>query len=118
MTAPRYKQTKWSGLDNYECQLCPYATLDYGLMVAHVRETHPTPAELGGQAPHPLASVPFASDEAAELALEAGLGPADFEAHHPTGKSGFTLHDVRRIAASRLRGASPEGTTQATTEEN
>lgn len=101
MTAPRYRTTKWSGLDNFECQQCPFSTLDHGLIIRHVRERHPTPAEAGHHEEHPLAAIEFASDEAAELAITAGLLPAHFDAYTHTGKGGYTLADVRRIAAAR-----------------
>lgn len=32
--------TKWAGLDNYECGLCAYATLDAEAMVGHLRAVH------------------------------------------------------------------------------
>ena len=103
MTAPRYKTTKWNGLDNFECLHCKFATLDRGLIAQHVRGRHPTAAESGGHEPHPLASIPFASDEAAELAISAGLVPEDFANHSPTGQTGYVLDDVRRVAASATK---------------
>lgn len=116
MTAPRYKTTSWAGHPNYECLHCPFATLDQGLMIRHVRERHPTPAESGHHEEHPLSGIAFASDEAAELAIEAGMLPQQFAAYTPTGKSGYTLADVRRIAAARPA-EDAAGSTEATTQE-
>ena len=118
MTAPRYKTTKWNGFPNFECQHCPFATLDQGVMIRHVRERHPTPAESGLVEEHPLARIEFASDEAAEFAIELGLLPEHFCAYTHTGKGGYTLADVRRIAAARSTGSDDAvGSTEATTQE-
>lgn len=117
MSTPRYKTTSWAGHPNFECLLCPFATLDHGLMIRHVRQRHPTPAESGLHEEHPLARIEFASDEAAELAIEMGLLPEHFATYTHTGKGGYTLADVRRIAAARSS-ASSESTTEATTQES
>lgn len=50
-TKPRFKKTSWAGNDNYECQLCPFATLDHDLIEAHVRERHPLPSEEAATSP-------------------------------------------------------------------
>lgn len=100
MTAPRYTESTWKGLPNFECTHCSFATLDRGQMVRHVRDRHPTDAELGGQTPGPLEGVRFASTEAQEAAIAAGLTVDDFATHSPTGKSGYVLSDVRAIAAT------------------
>lgn len=118
MSAPRYKTTKWSGLDNFECLHCPFATLDRGLMIRHVRQRHPTPSESGQHEEHPLARIDFASDEAAEFAITGELLPQDFAAYTHTGKGGYTLADVKRISAARARSATADGITEATTEES
>lgn len=47
-----------------------------------------------------LAEVEFASDEAAEIALEEGLTAEDFRGEEPSGKTGHTADDARRIAES------------------
>lgn len=104
MTAPRFKKGTWNGLTNWECTRCGYANLDRGLVVHHVRTRHPTAAEAAGE-PHPLADVRFASDEAAELAIEHGLTAEDLADHTPTGRTGYVLSDVRAIAAAK---GSPE----------
>lgn len=109
MTAPRFRKTKWHGMDNYACNACGYATLDRGIMVEHVRTKHPTPAEVGGE-PHPLAGVEFASDEAMELALEAGLTAGDLAGHTPTGRGGYVVGDVRAIIAASAPGSPEEPT--------
>lgn len=47
---------------------------------------------------NPLAGVVFASDEAAELALEKGLTAGTFAGVEPTGATGYTKADVRKLA--------------------
>lgn len=42
-----------------------------------------------------LDGVEFASDEAAEAAIEADMTHADFVGRTPSGKTGFTVADVR-----------------------
>lgn len=110
MTAPRYRKGTWNGMPNWECTQCGYANLDRGKVVAHVRAKHPTAAEQGGE-PHPLAEVPFASDEAMELALREGLTAEEMADHHPTGRTGYVLGDVRAVVAARS-GSSPEEPTE------
>lgn len=100
MTAPRYRESKWKGLPSFECEACPFATLDHGAIVNHVKRRHPTTAELGGSK-DPLAGVPWASASAEGLAKYKGLEGSDFHGHEPTGKAGFNMDDVRHIAASR-----------------
>lgn len=46
-------------------------------------------------------SVNFASDEAAEAAVAAGLSPEDFEDVEPSGAGGFTKADVEAVAKGR-----------------
>lgn len=36
-----YRVTKWAGLDNYECERCPFATLDGPRIREHVAHAHP-----------------------------------------------------------------------------
>jgi hypothetical protein len=98
MARKRYAKNKWSGLDNFQCRLCQYATTDKGLIIRHVRTEHPTEAE---GADHPLTAIPFASDSAATLAVEEGLKPEDFATHAPTGAGGYVLQDVRAIVSGR-----------------
>lgn len=45
-----------------------------------------------------LASIEFASDGAAEEAASAGLTADDFAGIEPSGKTGFTVGDVRALA--------------------
>jgi hypothetical protein len=45
--------------------------------------------------------VDFASDKAADAALDAKLSPADFDGRTPTGATGFTVADVEAIIAAR-----------------
>lgn len=102
MSTKRYRTTKWHHLDNYECTVCPFATLDRGRMVIHVRTEHPTAAEVG-EPVLPLAGIDFASDEAAELAATLGLSAEILKRKTPSGKTGgFTVADVR--AADNNRG--------------
>lgn len=90
-TPPRWRVGKWNGRDNYECTRCAFATLDRGLIVRHAESEHPL-----GPAPHPLAGVGFASDEAAELAIHLGVDRDALERHTPSGKSGgYTVADVK-----------------------
>ncbi|GMV06719.1 MAG: hypothetical protein AMXMBFR53_29940 [Gemmatimonadota bacterium] len=96
MTKPRYKTGTWSGYPHYACTLCPYDTLDKGEIVHHVRDRHPTEAE-GAVPAGPLAGIDFASDEAAELASELGVQAEHFT-DSPSGKSGYTVADVRHAA--------------------
>lgn len=35
-----FKRTVWRGQMNYECGLCPYATLDALVMAGHLRTVH------------------------------------------------------------------------------
>lgn len=63
----------------------------------------PLMEEIAAQPPETLAatmSVDFASAAAAELADELDLTDADFAEWEPTGKTGFTVSDVRHIAGS------------------
>lgn len=99
-TAPRWRITDWCGRPNYECNACPFATLDGGRIVAHVREKHPTMAEQGPAAADPLVGIVFASDAAETEARKLGLDREAFGAHSPTGATGYVLDDVRRIARS------------------
>jgi len=39
-TSPPVSVTVWAGWENYECQLCAYATLDVGAMVGHLKAVH------------------------------------------------------------------------------
>lgn len=32
--------TVWSGMRNYECRMCAYATLDVGAMAGHLKAVH------------------------------------------------------------------------------
>jgi hypothetical protein len=41
----RWTKNTWAGRDNYACNLCPFATLEHGLMEQHARERHPLPSE-------------------------------------------------------------------------
>lgn len=101
MTKPRYRTTNWKGYDNYECEHCPYSTLDRGEMVLHVKREHPTPAEGAAHEAGPLAGIDWATDRGAEVASELGLTAEDFQHHSPTGETGYTVADVRAIAAAR-----------------
>ena len=38
--AKPFKRTVWHGEMNYECGLCPYATLDALVMAGHLRVVH------------------------------------------------------------------------------
>lgn len=40
----------------------------------------------------------FASPTAFDVAVEAGLGPEDFDPHEPAGKTGYTTAQVRELA--------------------
>jgi hypothetical protein len=102
-TAPRYKTTNWRGHDNYECTLCPFATLEKPRIVEHVNRAHP----LKSQAEKPLlgfGAIPFASDTARELAIElagtVGLTPDVLERSKPSGAGGYTVADVRSAAGT------------------
>lgn len=100
MTAPRYRATTWSGLENFECALCPFRTLARGTMVNHVRRNHPTAAE-GGGVGDGLELVPFASAAAENMARAADLTARHFHGQEPTGAAGgFTTSDVRPIVAN------------------
>lgn len=96
MSKPRYKTNDWKGHEHFECLQCPFDTLDRGEIVRHVRAKHPTESE-GARIEGPLAGVDFASDEAAEAAAELCLGAEHFTTS-PTGKSGYTVADVRHAA--------------------
>lgn len=105
-TKPRWKTTDWRGHPNYVCTAdrCLFATLDHGEMVLHARRQHPLASE-GGRPRHPLEGIDFASDEAAEAAVAAGLGARAFDQLTPSGKTGgYTVADVRAAA----RTAEPE----------
>lgn len=103
--APRWKTTDWRGHPNYVCMRnqpngrpCPFATLDIGLIRVHAAAEHPLASE-GRPERHPLEGVPFASDEAAEAAIAAGLTSRAFEQLTPSGRSGgYTVADVRSAA--------------------
>lgn len=104
-TPRRWKETSWRGHPNFVCtrsqpdgRPCPFATLDIGLMRVHAATEHPLASE-GGHEPHPLEGVPFASDEAAEAAIAAGLTARAFDQLTPSGRSGgYTVADVRSAA--------------------
>lgn len=102
MTSPRYRTTSWNGLENFECTVCPFTTLDRGKMVNHVRDHHPTAAELGHDYDEdPLEGIPFASGSSEELARGNGLTRADLAGHTFTGSTGYTSADVRAIVGGR-----------------
>lgn len=42
MSEKGYRENRWNGLPHFECQKCPFDTLDEAAMVAHV-ETHEPP---------------------------------------------------------------------------
>jgi len=48
-------------------------------------------------APQPLPDVEYASPQAVKLAAEAGLAAEDFAGFEPSGKTGYTLDDVRGV---------------------
>lgn len=52
---PRWVKNQWNGLDNYQCSLCPFATLDHDLMKEHARDRHPLESE---SAPDVAATTP------------------------------------------------------------
>lgn len=39
-TAGLFRRSVWRGHINYECELCPYATLDALVMAGHLRSVH------------------------------------------------------------------------------
>ena len=39
-TSPPVSVTVWAGWENYECQLCAYATLDPAVMAGHLKAVH------------------------------------------------------------------------------
>lgn len=43
-----YTIGKWSGMDNYLCQACPFATLNEVEMRVHVMERHIAPVKILG----------------------------------------------------------------------
>lgn len=56
---------------------------------------------IAGTVPPPLESVPFASDAAQEAACEFGLTARDFAGRIPSGRSGFTMADIRLVRKGR-----------------
>lgn len=97
-TAKRWRTTKWHGLDNFECNHCAFSSLDKGAMVNHVRGAHPTEAE--GRAPLGVTFVTFASEAAEAFADVHRITGEMMAATEATGQTGYTLGDVRRVAAS------------------
>ena len=55
--------------------------------------------EAPAPAPEALDRDAFGSKSAFELAVGAGLTPADFEGVRPTSKNGYTTSDVREVLA-------------------
>lgn len=98
--SPRWKVGKWKNHDNYTCTRCAFATLDRGEMVRHANDKHPL-GRLDRRERGRLAGIDFASDEAAELAAEAGLTAQDLKRSTPTGATGgYTVADVKAAAKS------------------
>jgi hypothetical protein len=68
--APPVKVTVWAGWENYECQLCAYATLDAEGMAGHLRGVHgwresalSLTLSQGEREPEVVASAAVAGDE-------------------------------------------------------
>ncbi len=95
MTTPKraHRLGTWRGLDNYECPLCAYASLE-----ARAFDAHSCRGEVR-LAPAVLDEVEFASTRAMELAGEHGLLPRDFAGIAASSASGFTTSDVRALVA-------------------
>lgn len=106
---PRWTVGTWANVPRYACTECHFDTLDRGEMVRHAQRKHPRLWEAGGAElvteDGPLAGVDFASDEAGEAAARAGLSRKHFKGRTPSGKSGFTVADVRVAAASATQEA-------------
>lgn len=104
--APRWTTNEWRGHTNYQCQECPFATLDRGQMVKHAAARHPRQWEgaAAAEAANPLAGIDFASDEAAQHAARMTAAQIKrLRAQTPSGKTGgYTAADVR-VAASTER---------------
>lgn len=95
--ADNWTETKWSGLVNYECADCAFATLEPDLIVRHAVHAHGARPRTAAKKVGALAGIDFASDEASEAAIASGLNAAHFD-FPPSGKTGFTVADVRRAA--------------------
>jgi len=103
---PGSTETVWSGLPNYECTTCAYATTDLGAIASHVRRRcAPPPVPVDPDGPDDSAAAvvevhagAFFASEAANVAAEKyGLGPDAFD-FEPSGKTGYTKADVERAA--------------------
>lgn len=96
--SPRFKEGSWAGKAHYTCSLCPFDTFDKGAVLRHVRERHPLESE-GAEPEDPFIGLRFARG-AGELALELGLTRKQFEGRTPSGRTGFTVADVKRLSAA------------------
>lgn len=93
----QWTETTWSGLANYQCSACPFATIDADAMARHQMGAHGHRARTVARNLGALEGVTFASDAAAERATAAGLTAGDFD-FEPSGQTGYTTKDVERAA--------------------
>lgn len=73
------------------------ARIEARIESGHVEHVGGAPAAPPAQRPLYLAGIDFASDAAAEEAAELGLTADDFAGLEPTGKTGYTVADVRGL---------------------
>lgn len=104
-----FRVATWKGLALYRCDYCQYAAPgDAGLLrikrhvAGHFMRGEAKWADARPAEPAPDRTVPdFASDEAAELAARYGDGViGELLRREPSGRTGYTVADVRAAAAA------------------
>ena len=105
-----FTEGKWNGVVLYQCDFCRYAAPGkQGLLrikrhvAGHMQagerpKDDPSPAQAE---PEPGPVVDFASDQAAELAIQHGEAVIkELMRREPSGRTGYTVADVREAAAA------------------
>lgn len=104
-----FTEGTWKGVPNYRCDYCEFAAAGAtGLLrikrhvAGHFMRGEATWADARVAKPAPERTVPdFASDEAAELAARYGDGViGELLRREPSGRTGYTVADVRAAAAA------------------
>ena len=114
-----FTEGTWNGVVLYQCDFCRYAAPGkQGLLrikrhvAGHMQagerpKDDPSPAQAARQgaepepAPEREAVVDFASDQAAELAIQHGEAVIrELMRREPSGRTGYTVADVREAAAA------------------
>lgn len=108
-----FTERTWKGVPNYRCDYCEFAAAGATGLLRIKRHVagHLFRGEVPREAATAPAAVPdFASDEAAELAArqdEAVI--AELLRRSPSGRTGYTVADVRAAAATLTTEGPEEG---------